>query len=821
MPLAYSLNEQSFTPKQKAYPWVSSYLKALKEGPVSYDICKSFLESMAQYQTGLFTQYSEMSFQEPAYAEEQFRTMAANLVDAFCTDIETNWKAYYQKLRNNQTLPTDEDMQYLSPDFEQQQKQTILLRAQLQTIQPGIKTFNVQNSTTRKLEQLAQDRKELINRLLNQTNTNKETLDSIREEYRRRKLAKSNEVTLNQNKINMLREQIIIQQNTIISTLGSTGHGIAPENTVHKLPPISSAASKTLTTDPSTGARGQILQQLSQHISTLKSAPTSALRTFTTSSSGLSQERTSGVSMVSQASSASTQAISMKRELELISTKQAHIIKAIQDIFTLKSTMDSLEEIDAAQKKLLELLTQNSGVLQTNLKKIEAAQFLEQEAIRATQLTHTQQESLVQASEEISSSPAAVGHIPPPPPPPPMPSARIGAMPPPPPPLPPSFGATAIPRSVVPQFIESAAERGASGQEASATKRSSMAAQEKPAYHSALKESALFQKRRAQIAEKTDDEEDEELEEVQTKSPQCPQFPPLALNSLQVYYKQESFDPTATPNEFSASIEEYRKAKNILDGEIAAWSAKQPKITTITQTVQAWVRTIENRCTQPTDRHQLNGNLVQPTTQAETTVIVAPSRGGIADVTSSAMAGQPITQKTLDERIVDQIKTDKNTTVIALDDTFKNKLQSIRSPNLSDPRVADLARLYCYKLDKQREIKDLTIPNTLRVIYLQSLDAFFNDAIEVCIDEAISARNRIIKFQDLADSHFPHRHVFQRYAADGLVAISFGIVGLIRKLSGRSFFFTQAPSDRKAHFCNQLDTSPLTHDNQPILKPSV
>lgn len=138
MPLAYSLNEQSFTTKQQAYPWVSSYLKALKEGPVSYDICKSFLESMAQYQTGLFTQYSQMSFQEPAYAEKQFRTMAANLVDAFCTDIETNWQAYYQKLRNNQTLPTDEDMQYLSPDFRQQQQQTILLRAQLMTIQPGI-----------------------------------------------------------------------------------------------------------------------------------------------------------------------------------------------------------------------------------------------------------------------------------------------------------------------------------------------------------------------------------------------------------------------------------------------------------------------------------------------------------------------------------------------------------------------------------------------------------------------------------------------------------------------------------------------------------
>lgn len=820
MPLAYSLNEQSFTTKQQAYPWVSSYLKALKEGPVSYDICKSFLESMAQYQTGLFTQYSQMSFQEPAYAEKQFRTMAANLVDAFCTDIETNWQAYYQKLRNNQTLPTDEDMQYLSPDFRQQQQQTILLRAQLMTIQPGIKTFTVELSKKKQLEQLDQDRKELIKLLLNQTNTNKETLDSIREEYRRRKLAKSNEVTLNQNKINRLREQIVIQQNTIISTLGSTAHGITPEEPIYDLPLIEGSVSKPITTAPSAATMGQMMQQLSQHTSTLRSAPTSSLQTVTASSSGLSQQPTSGVSMVSQASSAPTQAISMKRELELISTKQAHIIKAIQDIFTLKSTMDSLEEIDAAQKKLLELLTQNSGVLQTNLKKIEAAQFLEQEAIRATQLTHTQQESLVQASEEISSSPAAVGHIPPPPP---MPSARIGAMPPPPPPLPPSFGATAIPRSVVPQFIESAAERGASGQEASATKRSSMAAQKKTAYHSELKESAFFQKRRAQIAGNTDDEEDEddEWEEVQTKSPQRPQFPPLALDSLQVYYKQESFDPAATQGELSASMEAYRGTKSILDGEIAAWSAKQPKITTITKTVQAWVRTIENRCTQPTDRHQLNGNLVQPTTQAETTVLVAPSRGGIADVTSSAMAGQPITQKTLDERIVDQIKIDTNSAITILDNTFKDKLQSIRSPNLSDPRVADLARLYCYKLHKQQEIKDLTIPTKLRVIYLQSLDAFFDDAVEVCIDEAISARNRIIKFQDLADSHFPHRHVFQRYAADGLVAISFGIVGLIRKLSGRSFFFTQAPSDRKAHFCNQLDTSPLTHDNQPILKPSV
>lgn len=693
-----------------------------------------------------------------------------------------------------------------------------------------------------------QDRKELIKLLLNQTNTNKETLDSIREEYRRRKLAKSNEVTLNQNKINRLREQIVIQQNTIISTLGSTAHGITPEEPIYDLPLIEGSVSKPITTAPSAATMGQMMQQLSQHTSTLRSAPTSSLQTVTASSSGLSQQPTSGVPMVSQASSAPTQAISMKRELELISTKQAHIIKAIQDIFTLKSTMDALDQIDASQKQLLLLLTQTSGVLQTNLRKIEAAQGLEQEAQRANQPTQTQQESLVQALEENSSSAATVGFIPPPP----MPSARIGATPPPPPPpppLPPSFGATAIPRSVVAQSIQPVAEMSASAQEDSATKRSSIAAQKRPAYHQDMKESALFQKRRAHIEEDTDDEEEEdEWEQVQVKSPLRPQFPPLALDSLQVYYKQESFDPAATQGELSASMEAYRGTKSILDQEIAACPARQSKITTITQTVKDWVQTVEDRCNQLRACPQPNSNPVQPTTQAESEIIATPTpiaghvsgasakpkiptqpgaivasySADIPDVTSSEIATDTIAPKTLEERIVDQIKIDTNSAITTLDNTFKNKLQSIQidSFKLSDARIADLARLYCYKHHKQEEIGNLTISTALRNVYQSSLDAFFDAAIEVCIEEQISHHDRIIRLQALADTHFPHRHVFQRYAADGLVAISFGIVGLIRKLSGRSFLFSQAPSDRKAHFCKQLDTA--APDEQSILKtPSV
>lgn len=824
----------SFTAAQKKYSWVQKYLDTIACAQVEFNACKSFLESFSALQQGQFLEYSQRSLEEPTYAEEQFREMAQTLVNKFCISIEEKWESAYKALQAPKTSPTENDLSCLSNEFNLQIQQTIELRHHLAQIQPAVQIFRIQQSKKNALLHLEKDRKKFTEQLLAQTKKDKENLDGIREEYRRRKDAKSTEISINNAKISRLKQQIIQQYNAINQTLGGAlVEAINSKDFFRNDLPIDLFSDKLSPTTPTKIPVADIHGQISSQKHTLRSAATASLGLLSSTPQGFqSSLSASNLTLAASARETKPAIDPIEPLLKDFANKKANNLKLIHDIAELQQTMDALLEVERSQCVLISELTEIASVLQTNTKKVETGKILEQEALREHQTPDLQQQTENHIIDDNVQSEAGFA---PPPPPPPMPS--IGFAPPPPPPPPPPMPTAAafaaIPRPTVQRAINltPVGETEISFQKTSTTKKPSMTPQEKPAYHKAIQESAAFQRRREQLVENSDDESetDDEWEEASpiktTKKSAPPQFPPAILDDLKTYYQQELSVALATKSDFLKSKQDFTNAKDHIDTAIGHCKAFKTTMKQISEQVEVWGQEMEKRY-MPANHHSVEQ--IEPLRVPNQKI--PPKQSVIPSVSNPNIIATPLTSpapilpsnpcETLAMRVLTQINQERTTSTTRLEDSLLEKLQRIEATSLSDARVIDIARLYCYKQNRENAIARLAISDEIRDIYQNSLEAFFDEAVDVCIDENISNQIRIASLKSLTDKHFPHRHALQRFIGDGLIALSGGVIGLIRKASGRSFFFSQASSDRKTDFCKQLETAVNNQNNQePCIKP--
>lgn len=134
--------------------------------------------------------------------------------------------------------------------------------------------------------------------------------------------------------------------------------------------------------------------------------------------------------------------------------------------------------------------------------------------------------------------------------------------------------------------------------------------------------------------------------------------------------------------------------------------------------------------------------------------------------------------------------------------------KKVANRELSNDVKKDVLALKTFVDKKLAEMDTKDIDACDKPHYRESLESFYREALTIRLSGLALPRQKV-RFEELAHRSFDSRHVGRRLLADALMVISsfvgIGIlIGVGRVLSGRTYFFSHAPTERESDFKNKL-----------------